>query len=829
MASTTTATTPVNNKENAPDLQELLGKGGSLPVWLSPDKFLLPDFEAEGCISDLRRYVPLATLQTELQSYLALLKSKLVEVINEDYSDYVSLSSKLVNVDGAVLRMRKPLVELKEKLSVVQEAVKAELTALNQGLKRRKEVATARSLLELLQELAHVASKVEKLLAEVAAVDSAGNVDLDSRSRLLERVGGEVSRLTFQANRGKDLAFVKSMEPRIQSYRTELEGHLNKTFVACLQQRNHAAALHCLHAYLELGDAAPAENALRTVIVAPLVAKHMADYKQQHPRAVSAAASGESLSQLLSGMLSALKTECGPVLTATLNPHGALRIFDFLGSAILEEVQSALMASMAGVFSPGVPPAFHSNYRAAMRFLDELEAMCQGRTALDRLRSSHAYSTFLKRWNLSVYFSLLYQDIAGELEDAAAMEKLETVSPAHPLGVQLPVSAALVHCLQRCTSQDVFLLQLADRYLRLAMQLGQRYGTWVQAALSARKDAQQHQAQQGPSAHPTPTLGGAAAGHSIAAGGAAGAAGASSDGGALTSNGGAASAGGAAKPVSLSWVGQLPVEDLAVLQHDVELIAGFLTSSYQPALSPLLAGLAPEVLTAVNVVITEQASSLASQAAALLACMSDEVAERCVAVVKQLKGITATYRMTTKGPPTRHSHYVTGVLVPLRTFLDSERIQKLPSTSSSGLVHTVVDNVSSRYQQLADELLTTVRKTESSLKRLKKAQNAEGAAGEVMSDSDKITLQLYLDVQEYGQQISKFGLDPSSMPSFQRLCEAVAPPKQAGGAAAQAPASAIPVSAAPASQAASEAASQAPPVPPQQSQPEAEAAGSELL
>ncbi len=40
--------------------------------------------------------------------------------------------------------------------------------------------------------------------------------------------------------------------------------------------------------------------------------------------------------------------------------------------------------------------------------------------------------------------------------------------------------------------------------------------------------------------------------------------------------------------------------------------------------------------------------------------MADDVVEKCVAVVKQLKGITATYRMTTKGPPTRHSHYVTG-------------------------------------------------------------------------------------------------------------------------------------------------------------------------
>lgn len=35
-----------------------------------------------------------------------------MEVINEDYADFVSLSTKLVNVDGAVLRMQAPLLEL---------------------------------------------------------------------------------------------------------------------------------------------------------------------------------------------------------------------------------------------------------------------------------------------------------------------------------------------------------------------------------------------------------------------------------------------------------------------------------------------------------------------------------------------------------------------------------------------------------------------------------------------------------------------------------------------------------------------------------------------
>jgi hypothetical protein len=44
----------------------------------------------------------------------------------------------------------------------------------------------------------------------------------------------------------------------------------------------------------------------------------------------------------------------------------------------------------------------------------------------------------------------------------------------------------------------------------------------------------------------------------------------------------------------------------------------------------------------------------------VLVLLSEEVVDKCVAVVRQLKGITATYRMTSKGPPVRHSHYVTG-------------------------------------------------------------------------------------------------------------------------------------------------------------------------
>ncbi len=57
--------------------------------------------------------VPLDTLGNELEKHLASLSARLVEVVNEDYNDFVTLSTKLVDVDGAVARMQGPLLEFR--------------------------------------------------------------------------------------------------------------------------------------------------------------------------------------------------------------------------------------------------------------------------------------------------------------------------------------------------------------------------------------------------------------------------------------------------------------------------------------------------------------------------------------------------------------------------------------------------------------------------------------------------------------------------------------------------------------------------------------------
>lgn len=132
----------------------------SEPLWFKKEAFSSRAFDPESYIADLRRFVPFETLRAELRGHLGALKNELVELINRDYTDFVNLSTKLVDVDGAVLRMRLPLNELRGKLVSVRESVNSSLDALQDGLKRRAEASASRDILELLLDTSHVVSKV---------------------------------------------------------------------------------------------------------------------------------------------------------------------------------------------------------------------------------------------------------------------------------------------------------------------------------------------------------------------------------------------------------------------------------------------------------------------------------------------------------------------------------------------------------------------------------------------------------------------------------------------------------------------------------------------
>ncbi|OEL31588.1 Conserved oligomeric Golgi complex subunit 2 [Dichanthelium oligosanthes] len=147
--------------------------------------------------------------------------------------------------------------------------------------------------------------------------------------------------------------------------------------------------------------------------------------------------------------------------------------------------------------------------------------------------------------------------------------------------------------------------------------------------------------------------------------------------------------------------------------------------------------------------------------------------------LKHLKGITATYRMTNK-LPVRHSPYVSGILHPLKVFLEGERIHYLSEDDKTKLCRGSTDKITAIYYDLVSEVVTVARKTESSLQRLRQgAQRRVGASTDasdnIISDTDKICMQLFLDIQEYARNLRAIGIDAREIDSYRALWQCVAP------------------------------------------------------
>lgn len=60
--------------------------------------YLQDGFDVDNFVMECRRRVPLETLRDDLNTYLKILRSAMIELINKDYADFVNLSTNLVRL-----------------------------------------------------------------------------------------------------------------------------------------------------------------------------------------------------------------------------------------------------------------------------------------------------------------------------------------------------------------------------------------------------------------------------------------------------------------------------------------------------------------------------------------------------------------------------------------------------------------------------------------------------------------------------------------------------------------------------------------------------------
>ncbi|OWM65486.1 hypothetical protein CDL15_Pgr009076 [Punica granatum] len=674
----------------------------SHPLWFKPTAFLSRDFDSESYISELRTFVPFDALRSELQSHLSALNHELIDLINRDYNDFVNLSTKLVDVDSAIVRMRAPLVELREKIEGFRGSVEASLVSLRNGLKQRSEAAAAREVLELLLDTFHVVSKVEKLIKELPTVPSdwstgdannnmmekassinnglslqhaeVGTNLRETQSMILERIASEMNRLKFYIAHAKvsqslslslsfthslfiqNLPFVENMEKRIQNASQLLDASLSHCFMDGLEHRDANAIYNCLRAYAAIDNTGNAEEIFRTAIVTPMIQK--------------------------------------------IIPHDQLGVVDGASTELESDyrlIKQSIQEDckfLLDIASAGRPTEFLRNYKTSLDFLAHLEGYCPSRSAVTRFRSEAAYVEFMKQWNLGVYFSLRFQEIAGALDFALSSTSLVPVQNQSPDGGNLTLkqSLTLLDSLRSCWKEDVLILSCSDKFLRLSLQLLARYSNWLSSGLAARKKVD------------------------------------------------------AGSNPGCEWAASAVPDDFIYIIHDIDLLAQEVRGDYLRHILQLLSSCSAEICDSVKDSILHGGNSLSDMIPQVISTIIEALAEKAA-----------------------------------ESLLDGERAAAYMNAEvKSKLISGAATEITGRYYELASELVNVARKTESSLQRIRQgAQRRAGASSEIsdnnVSDPDKICMQLFLDIQEYGRNLASLGVEAADIPSYCSLWQCVAP------------------------------------------------------
>ncbi|CCA68650.1 related to ERG8-phosphomevalonate kinase [Serendipita indica DSM 11827] len=282
---------PDNDDYKLPELEPLSHDHPLLSATATPqfdvEKFLLS-----------RTHTSLTDLRVELRDYLAQLKEELVQLINDDYEAFISLSTDLRGEGARLERIHAPVESLRVEIQESSKVLHGIESAVQAKLAQRTKLREEKNLLRMLFNVSDSLTRLESLLLipspEEAQADTPTQrqmhlEDADSKEQVkrvkhLSRVAAGFVQLLYQADkaRAEECAFITENQWRIDRIKDTLLRDLNQFFSNTLQTFINssdkspqdrllakAELSECLKTYDMLDMHEDAEEIIREQIVRP--------------------------------------------------------------------------------------------------------------------------------------------------------------------------------------------------------------------------------------------------------------------------------------------------------------------------------------------------------------------------------------------------------------------------------------------------------------------------------------------------------------------------------------------------------------------------------
>ncbi|XP_072912679.1 conserved oligomeric Golgi complex subunit 2 [Hemitrygon akajei] len=707
------------------------------------DEFLKDNFDVDHFVSECRKHVQLEMLRDDLELYYKLLKTAMVELINKDYADFVNLSTNLVGMDKALNHLTVPLGQLKEEVMSLKLAVSEGIQAIDDRLAKEDDIRKKKMcVLRLLQVIRSV-EKIEKILHSQSSKDIS---PLETSSaplagQMLERIGTEFNQLHFHAVQSKGMPLLDKVRPRIAGITAMLQQSLEGLLLEGLQTANVEIVRPCLRTYATIDKTKDAEALIGQVLVKPYVEEVISEEFVQSPE--------NGLKKMYSKLLDFIPNHCrllqvvtGGAITGDKNK--VIPGYDFTVNSVWPEMVRGLEEKLPSLFNPGDPDTFHEKYTITMEFIRKFEWQCASQASVKRLRSHSAYQSFHGKWNLSVYYQIRFKEIAGNLE-ASLSEGLKEAPDGSEFRLQ--VTCILWQNLMKCWDDRVYLPPLAHRFWKMTLQLLARYVKWVDElkTASSDKDLTHHGIK------PLSTF---------------------SNNVSSSSNGNGEEL-GSGQAADVKTVPPLSVNQLVYLVADLDKVEEQLPGLLD-LINPRLEKIGFQNFSLISEALADSQTSVKNTIPALSDKIVEEVSEACFSYLKNASEVPRLYRRTNKEVPTKASLYVENALKPLYN-LQSQYKSVVKANRIQEWLSCALRISTERYYETVSDVLSSVKKMEESLKRLKQARKSAAPSNmgtnSGISDDNKIRLQFALDVEYLWDQVQKLGLQMSSFTQFAALLD----------------------------------------------------------
>lgn len=376
---------------------------GPAEICFDKNEFMKKTFSVDEFLQEHRNAATLETMRDDLGLYLKVLRSAMIELINEDYADFVNLSSNLVGLDQSIQGIQTPLNTLKDEIVSVRTTLEDTMQEVNEYLEQKRHLHEHLKSVQSLTSARASMSKLQKLLAEKL------NDDSNLSPMLLERAAMELVKLKY------NLQFCQQHLSRLEQpngldkfdeVRDKLLAKVETHFLKVLDDKKIDQLERCLRVYCTLGEYCAAEEIFRKKVVG----QHM------HPiiSEVSLQNAPQGLNGIYNQIIQFLNDRMRQLLLLTQpNDSAAATVqgFDFIINSFWVEVENRIETHMASIFAPGNPDSFYQKYEHTIAFLEKIEGVIKSRKQIDQFRDHEQYKQFQSKWNLPVYFQVVFLEI----------------------------------------------------------------------------------------------------------------------------------------------------------------------------------------------------------------------------------------------------------------------------------------------------------------------------------------------------------------------------------------------------------------------------------